>query len=294
MAKSERQRQKKVDAKRRRDRAHRMKQAQNNDTRATLQDFRRKAAMLKRFVKQRGHEQKFYDFLDSYTDAFYREAGNAVAQLSSLLGIHEVEDRRYYGDHDGAFAASLGYMGMTQVFVTPTDVGDEYLAADRKSNVNGATVAYRDNTGTLKTLVLIRKVVPNVTMTECKYAFKLIALFHELGHVGDWEQGVNLREGDVAIFDAEVYAHLHALRRLMEGDYRTAISCYLPALQKLTVADGYQKVVADRVVCSPLFAQCEEFAKTNWSDYLNTEGMTQGELTKAAGSLSELQQLFGT
>jgi hypothetical protein len=293
MAKSDRERQKKTDAKKRRDRAHKVKQAERGKRNATLDDFRRKAPTVKRFLKQRGCELKFYDFLDSYIDAFHREAGNAAKESSSLLGVHEVEDRQYYGSHDGTFAASLGYTGLTQVFVKTTDVGDEYLAQDRKSNVNGVTVAFRNTAGALKTIVMIRKTVPNVLATEFKYAFKLMALFHELGHVEDWEKAINLKDGDVAILEAEVYAHQYALRRLMEGDYRQALSTYLSALEELTKGDGYRKDVATRLAGSELFVECRECVKTTWHDYLSPEDATTQDLHEAAASLSEFKRFAG-
>jgi hypothetical protein len=292
MPKSDRQRQKKADAKKRRQREHQLKQAKRTTCDDTLADFRQKAPLMKRFLKQRGHQQKFYDFLDSYIDAFRREAENAGKQFPSLLGVHEVGDREYYGSHDGAFAAMLGYPGLTQVLFETIDVDDEYLAEDRKLNVNGVTIAFRDEAGSLKTMVLIRKIVPNASVTEFKYAFKLVALFHELGHVGDWEKGTNLRDGRVSILDAEVYAHEYAMHRLIDGDYRQALSTYLSALEALTTGNGYQKTVADRIVGSELFAKCKEFVKTNWSDHLNTNGVSQKELVEVAGSLSGLQEFL--
>jgi hypothetical protein len=249
--------------------------------------------MVKRFLKQRGCEQKFYDYLDSYIDAFHREAGSAVEQFTSLLGVHEVDDQQYYASCDGTFVASVGYTGLTQIFVKTTDVGDEYLADDRKSNVNGATVAFRDISGSLKTIVMIRRTVPKVSVTDFKYAFKLIALFHELGHVGDWEKAINLKEGEVAILEAEVYAHEYAMRRLMEGDYRQALGTYLSALEKLTKGTGYRKTVADRLVGSELFGECRDFTKTTWHHHLNTEEATTRALLNAAGSLSEVMRFSG-
>ena len=139
---------------------------------------------------------------------------------------------------------------------------------------------------------MIRKTVPNVAVTEFKYAFKLIALFHELGHVGDWENAINLKDGDVAILEAEVYAHQYAMRRLLEGDYRQALSTYLSSLEELTKGDGYRKNVAARLVGSELFAECREFVKTTWHDYLNTEDATARDLLDAAGAASELMR-FG-
>ena len=290
MTKSDRQRQKKADAKKRSERKHQLRQVEREQYNATLAVFRRKAPVIKRFLKQQGHEQKFYDYLDSYIDAFRREASGALQRFPSLLGVHEVDDRDYYAADDGGLAGKLGYLGLTLIRFKTTDVDDDYLAEDRKSNVNGVTMAFRDQAGTLRTLVLIRKIVPNVLVTDIKYAFKLVALFHELGHVADWETGINLRDGDVAILDAEVYAHEYAMRRLMESDYRQALGTYLSALEKLTAGGDYRKAVADRLIGSELFVKCRECVKTTWSDHLSTDGLPPRELLEVAKALSALGQ----
>ena len=141
------------------------------------------------------------------------------------------------GDHyhkdSTAIAVKYGYTGLTHVCFNLKGVDDDYLVEDRKSTINGATIAFREATSTLRTLVLIRRTVVNVSRSEFKYAFKLIALLHEIGHVKDWEQGVNLKEGDVAILDAEVFANEYALRKLMEGDYRVALNTFMGALEKV-------------------------------------------------------------
>lgn len=278
MAKSERQHQKKADAKKRRERKRKAEQAKRAQLHETFADFRRKAPMIKQLLKQRGYEQKFYDFLDSYVEAFKREAAQAENDFPSLLGVHEVEDEEYYATDQSPLFARLGHSGLTQVFFIGTDVDEDYLARDRKSNINGTTIALRDEANQLKTLVLIRKRVANVSNTDIKCAFKLIALFHELGHVKDWEQGIHLKEGDVAILDAEVYAHEYALHKLMQGDYRAALNTYLPAFEGLQRETDYRKVVADRVVGSDIFVQCEECAKMNWSDHLDADDPSAAKL----------------
>ena len=78
MPKSERQRQKKADAKERRDRKRKTREAQRAQTNQTLAGFRRKAPMIKRLLKKLGHEWQFYDYLDSYRDAFDREKSKAL------------------------------------------------------------------------------------------------------------------------------------------------------------------------------------------------------------------------
>ena len=286
MAKSERQRQKKADAKKRRDRKRKAKEDQRSHTNQTLADFRRQAPAIKQFLKQRGYEWKFYDYLDSYRDAFEREIGRALQKCPSLLGVHEVDDDDYFATNHDAILTKLGLAELRQVFFNGTDVANDYLAKDKKSNVNGVTVAYRDGEEELKTLVLIRKTVPNELNVEAKYALKLIALFHELGHVKDWEQGIHLKEGDVAVLDAEVYAHEFGLRKLMEGDYRAALNVLLPALEESQKTKDYRKKVADRIVGSDLFVKCQECAKENWSDYMDGEDVSAAELMR--GNFREL------
>jgi len=290
MPKSERQRQKKADAKKRRGRELKAKGAKRDRMNQALDDFRRKAPMIKRFLKQRGHEWKFYDFLDSYADALRHEIAQAPKQCPSLLGVYEVEDDDYYTSDHGSLLASLGFSGLKQLFFNGKDVGEDYTAKDKKSNINGSTTAFRDDSDQLRTLVLIRKRVANVSTTDSKYVFKLFALFHELGHVTDWEQGIHLREGDVAVLDAEVYAHEFGLRKLMEGDYRAALSTVLPAFEGLQTANDFRKKVADRIVESDLFVECQECAKENWGDYLDAEDASETELLQAAGTLSELKK----
>lgn len=285
MVQTNHRRQKKADRKKRQERVKKIKQTQRDQKLAQLADFKAKAPIVKRFLKRHGHERKFYDFMDSYVDAFHRECQQAYGQLPSLLGIYEVTDDDYYRKHDGAFAAKLGHPGLTQIFFTFTDVDeDEYTANDRKSNVNGVTIGYRNPAGELKTIILIRRMVPAASLREIKYAFKIVALFHEMGHVQDLEKGLHLREGCVVIVDAEVYANQYAMQRLLDGDYQQALSTFLSAVEKLTKGDGYQRVVADRLIASGLFADCQEAAKGLWSEHLTLDGLSNEEIMEVGSA----------
>ncbi len=271
MVKSERQRQKKADAKKRRERKRKINEAEKAKTRETFAYLRKNAPMMRRELRRKGCDWKFYDGLDSTVDALEREKHQALKGFPSLLGIHEVDDDEYYATEQGPLLERLGLSGLDPVLFNGADVDVDYLACDRKSNINGITTAFRDEAGELKTLVLLRNKVPGELDRESKCALKLIALFHEIGHVADWEQGVNLREGDISVLDAEVYANKYSLQRLMDGDYRGALGILLRALEKTRIGQDYRRAVADRLAESGVFAKCQDFAKAKWQDYLDAD-----------------------
>lgn len=292
MAKSEREKQKKADAKKRQEQKRRATKAKRTETQNTILSMRKNAAATKRILRQKGYDWKHYDFLDSHRDAFIQESQQAVKDHPSLLGVHEIEDKDYFEKDHGPLIASLGHTGLKQLFFHATDVGEDYTAEDRKSNMSGSTTAYHDESGNLRTLILIRKTVKGFPVTDMKYAVKLSALFHELGHVADWEQGIHFGKGDVSVLDAEAYAHEHSLWKLMEGNYRVALATLLTAILDLQKERDYRREVAARLAETELFMKCQECVKTNWSDYLDTEGMSATDLRRAIGSVSAMEK-FG-
>ena len=96
-------------------------------------------------------------------------------------------------------------------------------------------------------------------------------MFHEIGHVQDWERGVNLREGDVRIVDAEVYANEFSLTKLMEGDYRISLSAFLASIEELQEGADHERQIGQRLIATKLFEQSKECVSRNWHDYLDCE-----------------------
>jgi len=109
--------------------------------------------------------------------------------------------------------------------------------------------------------------------------------------VTDWEEAINLREGDVYILDAEVYAHEYAMLQMLDGDYRVALSYYLDQLEMFHRGTGYQKTVSDRILGTELFKQCKQCSEEQWSDHLAVEGLTEAEAAEAAQWASALSKL---
>jgi len=249
-------------------------------------DLRKNAPSIKRLLKHKGCEQKFYDYLDDYREEFKRIADKAREEHPSLLGVHEIDDADYYAEDRGGLLQKFGYAHLRQIFVKAMDVDQEYLEISRRGTITGSTIALRDEAGNVRTLVFIRKSIGQQAHPQMKYAFKIVALLHEIGHVTDWEEGINLREGEVKMIDAEVYAHEFALERLMEGDYRASLDTYLSGLEDLRKERGCQRTIAERLVQTPLVQRCRECVKTNWSDHLDASDLTAQELVGAMGSLS--------
>jgi hypothetical protein len=107
-------------------------------------------------------------------------------------------------------------------------------------------IAFKDEQGNLRTIIFIRKSIGSQSNPLVKYALKIVALLHEIGHVKDWEQGINFNaeENKRSIIDVEVFAHKYALNALLEGDYKESLKMYLNGLENLLKTDGTQKNIA--------------------------------------------------
>jgi hypothetical protein len=210
---------------------------------ANFVELHRKGVYLKRILRQRGIDLPFYDYYDSYVEEFKKTAALAMQQFGSLLGIVEVEDGDYFGTDRSKFAP-----GMRRIFWNSDDEPTGYgTSGGDKSNINGFTNAFENEEGQVKTLVVIRRAIPNCQPhREFKYGLKLIALLHELGHVYDMERQINFNH-DMRKFDlieAEVFAHLYSLRRMAERNYYHGFNMLVESLQKAVTGTDYLGEVA--------------------------------------------------
>jgi hypothetical protein len=270
MAKSERHRQRKAERKNRKEREKSVRRREYGDFLQQIASFRNRSVQIKQFLVQRGLGQKFYDYLDSYADAFQREVTHAKQEYPTLLDVHELDEADYYTQDVQHVIARLGYTGLKQLFVRADDLDEEYLASDRRSNISGYTVAFRNEQDDLRTIIFIRRSTGGGSNVLVKYALKIVALLHEIGHVKDWEQGINFgaNEDIRSIADAEVFAHEYALGALLEGDYRESLKMYLDALEKLSITSGLQKDIAIRLMESEVFRRCKDGVKLTWRDHI--------------------------
>lgn len=212
-----------------------------------IKDFRRKAPHMKKYLQGRGCILPFYDYLDSYADEFERIVGVARKEFPSLLGIHEVDDETYFKDK----WSQLGYENIQQIFFGIDDKYADYGTAVGKSNLCGSMIAFHDSNQEVRTLVLIRqKVEISAEHREYKYALKIIALFHELGHIHDLERRINfgVEERRLDLIEAEVYAHLYCIEHLARRNLIQSFNMLVDGLQAAIPKGGYIAEVANKVL----------------------------------------------
>lgn len=225
-------------------RRQKQREREHERLKATFDEFHRKGVYIKRVYRQRGVDLPFYDYYDSYYDEFARVVSQAKAAYRSLMDVVELEDRDYFEADRSALAP-----GMDQIFWHTEQEQNGYGtgSGSDESNINGYTNAFRDRDGRVRTLVVIRKSIPNSKPhREFKYILKLVALLHELGHVHDMEQQINFDHAAKTfdVIEAEVFAHLYSLRRMAEQNYYQCYTMLVDALKRYTTATNYLRDVA--------------------------------------------------
>lgn len=249
--------------------------------RASINDFHAKAPYMKAILRQRGCDLPFYDFLDSYKDEFDKVVQLAMSEHHSLLGVYEVDDEVYANpERDWS---QFGHGKLQQIFF---DIGDEFPdygnRVEKQANLCGCMSAFLDSTNEMKTLILIRRSVSRTKLaSDQKYAFKVAALLHEIGHITDLEQGINfdVHRKRFDVVEAEVYANLYCLERLADRNLSVSFSMLYDALHDATKQPGYMAAVGMGVM-----ERIPDYSLTEWNSFMDAP-MTESEakLIGAAG-----------
>jgi hypothetical protein len=257
----------------RRDKKREARQKQWEAERDRLHNLRSQAPQVKAIAWSRGFTFPFFDALDSYEAEFHKVVEEAKTTFPSLVGVFEVESE------DGALAERERYgigPDWEHIHYTCTDPNaGTYNDPDLTGNINGNTTAFKEPGGRVRTLVLIRRAVAGVMRhRDAKYVFKLIAVFHELGHVDDIEKQVNFHfdDGTADIIEAEVYAHQFALDRCNRRGLFTSADTLEDALKKYLGGADYRAEVARLVL-----ARYQRPERKGWGEYLDGE-MTADEI----------------
>jgi hypothetical protein len=212
---------------------------------ADLKDIRASARFWKAYMRNRGCDLPFYDFLDSYEDEFNRITTEAMNTYPSLLGIHEV-DEPVYRKRDWS---ALGY-GHPIDLTWTNEVGD-YDAYNSKANLCGVATIFEGEDGRYRTAIMIRRAVKNkFEHKEFKYVTKIAALCHEIGHVHDIENEINfdLKARTADIIEAEVFANLFALKMMAERQLNMSYRQLFDAFPIAMRNGGYLAEVCRRVL----------------------------------------------
>lgn len=232
----------------------------------SLQTARRKARHIKATLRRSGFSLPFYDYLDSYEEEFHRIAEWAKAEYPSLLKVHEVEDHIFERPED--HLAPLGYGHLKQIFFNIDNNLSEYGQQSADANISGVMIAFHDWSGAVRSVILLKKSIKtSVQLRELKYAFKIPALCHEIGHVRDLEQGVNfdLKTPTMDVLGAEVFAHLCAFEIMAKRSLRQSFNVLLDALKDAAPKeDGYLSKVAALVL-----ERMPEYTLPDWQEVLD-------------------------
>ena len=233
--------------KRQQERANKQRQWETEDK--TIRSFRAKAPYMKALLRGRGCVLPFYDYLDSYADEFHRIADAAKAEHPSLLGVHEVDDI-IFAENEKNWSR-LGYGDLQQIFFNLVDDVPDYGTESLDANLRGSMSAFLDKDGNLRSVILIsQSVKATVQHRDLKYALKIAALLHEIGHVQDLEQGCNFNvpAKRLRVIEAEVVAHLFALEQMAKRYLVKSFQMLADGLRDAIPKGGYVSNVAERVL----------------------------------------------
>jgi len=213
--------------------------------------------------------KQFVEGRDSYEVGYRRFCRSAPDEHPSLLRVIECDDDSFYDMTTDEKLRHFGLGGYTEViFKTaddidftkdPTTSKDGVVNASRQksggTSITGCTSVIEVH-GKRRTIVFMRKATGTDDSEEIMCALKLAALFHEIGHVDDYEKGVNWKQETVNVVDAEVYAHHYACTRLLEAKQRVLLKYYLTGLDQMAESQSeYVKRGALRVMESPEYAK---------------------------------------
>ncbi|HEX4793457.1 MAG TPA: hypothetical protein VH370_06675 [Humisphaera sp.] len=199
-------------------------------------EFHRSAPKVKSILRSRGINLAFHDFYDSYAAEFAKLVAEAKREHSSLIDAVLLEDTDYFSRRYSKFAP-----GMQQIHWR-IDAGRQDYAehatpgasARDPALIAGVTNAFYATDGRLKIFIGLRRSVPAAIHTEEKSVFRIVALLHEIGHMLDMEQQINFNHPNRTcnIIEAEIFAHLHALKIMAERSYHQCFELLVDALRR--------------------------------------------------------------
>jgi hypothetical protein len=227
-----------------------------------IERFRRLAPAMKTALREKGCDLPFYDMLDSFEDEFKKLAMWSKEQIPTIHEVYEVGIKDIGGP---AQQPSLPADWQRIKLNCEEDIGRSYTAEDPNATLRGGVTWFRDaNGGTHAVIEVLRSPPCQWLYKEHKYAFKLPILLHEIGHVKDSEQRINidLDANKVDVIEAEVFAHIFALSECFQRAYYMSGTMWSDSLAGYKNATDYRGEVARRVI-----ARFQRPTYKAWPDY---------------------------
>lgn len=250
--------------KKEREKQERLRQAKYEKEKATIENFRKNGAVLKTHLRKVGCDLPFYDFLDSYTDEFNRTVATAKAMFPSLVGVYEVDENEYQNTE----WAKYGVGDCEYVLFDLDDRFSDYgKNKNPLANVRGSASFFIDRDNALRSVILIpRNPKSSFQHKEYKYVLKIGTLCHELGHIHDAENKINL-DPHARRFDliaGEAYANCYALERLAERHLVYTYNMLYDGMVSFVAAGGYEAEIGQTVL-----EKHEKRQFKIWNDYMD-------------------------
>jgi len=211
------------------------------------------------------------DGADGFIPAMEKAKTDGLEQHPSLIGIFVIPGGETPTPEERMRIA--GYPQLMPYYWQQKE-DDGYDKGD--SSGGGNMIVARGATGAYRTLIFLKR--PAEWDDEMFAGIGLCALFHELGHVDDFEKKLNLIPGtDVDLLEAEAYAHLYAIRRMLRGNYILSLQQYIHCLRThLTDPVDSIRRSAEKVIATTEFANavaaCEQMMERNKKLYLRRRG----------------------
>ena len=193
------------------------------DGRRLARKEKQQASERRRILSQ---PKRFDPAHDKYRNAFAAEVAAAMKCHPSIVLIERNVSAADWSLSDTSLIERYRLGHLQHVTFEIDDGGHTSGGAGS----GAVTLFFIDADGNKSTAILMRQ--KTSPPTDSSAAIMLAILFHELGHVDDYEKGLSLRPGEpLDVVRSEFNAHMHCLRRLHLMNYQTALAFWIFSLQ---------------------------------------------------------------
>jgi hypothetical protein len=227
-------------------------------------------------IERLARTRPFLDGYDKYTNEY--ELWKKMTVVRGLLGIFELDDDDYHTKETKELFHNIE--------VANTSTGDE-----KSSSLGGWTSAVRNQYGKVQPIIFVRRASErheSEQSEESIVAHKLLVLIHEMGHADDIRRSINYNHEklELAIVEAELYAHDFVVRHCRKLGYRLMLDTYLTNVQdQLHSTNAAARIAAERFVSSNDLVGLREFCQV-------TDRVIQDSLEKS-GRVKEFRTRYG-
>jgi hypothetical protein len=236
-------------------------------------DSERRSSDLRQYIRGAGIHLAFYDGLDSYEKEFQAIANAARKEYPQLIDVLELSPSRFSAwAEEWPLIIGPQYPGLDLEFIPPVhDYGPGWM----KSRALAFISPRIGPDHRVCPVIVVNRGEPQELDGDRRYAVKVAALLHEVGHLIDMlsERNFDFSAGRVNIIEAEVFAHLYCLSELARRDLWISFNETRRSLLAACDDVGCFGVVARRVIdqmppCSP----------RSWVDEFEAWELANGEL----------------